>query len=89
MRSGGAVLRYPWKILRRSWRPAPLRDLEGSHSLLELPEEAVPSEIESRTRYFSSRHPPLFTLPRKSLVEFLSPERFPHCWDFFVPSAAS
>ncbi|XP_005421834.1 homeobox protein Hox-A4 [Geospiza fortis] len=45
MRSRGAVVRYPWKILRRSWRPVPLRDLEGSHSLLELPEAAVPSEI--------------------------------------------
>lgn len=86
MRSGGAVLRYPWKILRWSWRPAPLRDLEGSHSLLELPEAAIPREIGSRTRCFSFRHPPLFTLPRKSLAEFLSAEIFPHCWDFFSPA---
>lgn len=64
MRSGGAVLRYPWKILRRSWRPAPLRDLEGSHSLLELPEAVVPSETGSRTRFF-----PLATHPSSPFQE--------------------
>lgn len=88
MRSGGAMVCYRWKMLRRSWRPAPLRDLEGSHSLLELPEAAVPSEMGSRQGCFPSLHhlavlPPLVTPPKKKFSGIsLRRELFPHCWDF-------
>lgn len=88
MRSGGAMVCNRWRMLRRSWRPAPLRDLEASHSLLELPEAAVPSEIGSREGCFpSSITPPSFPPPkkkRKSLVEFSGAESYSHIARIFL-----
>lgn len=82
MRSCRAMVCYRWKMLRRSWRPVPLRDLEGSHSLLELPEAAVPSQMGSREGYFPSLHTPPPPQKKKNSGIYLRRELFPRCWDF-------
>lgn len=69
MWSGRDVFCYRWKMLRRSWRPLLLRDLEGSRSLLELPKAAVFPEKWGPGRVVSLPSPNRL-YPRKSLVDF-------------------
>lgn len=66
-----------------------LRNLEGSHSLRELPEAAVPSEMGSGGGGVLSFHP-LGPHPPKEKVSwhFFARRVIPTLLGFFVPSAA-
>lgn len=89
--NGGVVLCYRWKMLQRSWRLALLRDLEGFHSLLELPKTSVPSEMGNKDDCLLFLHLSASPRPpkRKSLLEFSLHRVITISLGFVVPSVAS